>query len=223
MDKNISIVIQSRLGSQRIPKKMLKPFSNTTLVDILLNKIVKLNSISPQQVYFCAHEDELIRVAEKYPVNIFKRSKESSNEEKDLKILYEWHKLIPTEYIVMISACNPLLKVSTIDDFIVKFKKSKREGAISVYESKNYFWNSDGKMLNKWPEGFTSMNTKYVETTKVAAHCMYGSRVDLIKNGDWVTNKLPYEPELISMPELEAFDIDEPWQFKIAEVLYEKL
>ena len=91
MDKNISIVIQSRLGSQRIPKKMLKPFSNTTLVDILLNKIVKLNSISPQQVYFCAYEDELIRVAEKYPVNIFKRSKESSNEEKDLKILYEWH------------------------------------------------------------------------------------------------------------------------------------
>lgn len=223
MGKDISVVVQSRLSSQRIPGKMLKPFNNTTLVDILLDKLTKLNSVNPQQVYFCAHEDELIRVAEKYPVNIFKRSKESSNEEKDLKILYEWHKSIPTEYIVMISACNPLLKVSTIDDFIVKFKKSKREGAISVYESKNYFWNSDGKMLNKWPEGFTSMNTKYVETTKIAAHCMYGSRVDLIKNGDWVTNKLPYEPELISMPELEAFDIDEPWQFKIAEVLYEKL
>ena len=28
--------------------------------------------------------------------------------------------------------------------------------------------------------------------------------------------------KLFTMPELEAFDIDEPWQFEVAEVLYEK-
>ena len=123
----------------------------------------------------------------------------------------------------MVSACNPLLKTNTIDQFIYQYQNSDKEGAISVYESKNYFWDLNGKMLNKWPEGFTSMNTKFVEPTKVAAHCMYGSRVDLIKEGNWVTNKLPYEPELISMPEIEAFDIDEPWQFDVAKVLYEKL
>jgi CMP-N-acetylneuraminic acid synthetase len=78
-------------------------------------------------------------------------------------------------------------------------------------------------MLNKWPKGFTSMNTKYVETTKVAAHCMYGSKVDIINKGYWVTQGLPYEPELISMPEIEAFDIDEPWQFKVAEQLYQNI
>lgn len=223
MDKDISIVVQSRLNSQRIPGKMLKPFSGTTLVDILLDKLTNLTSVDYSKVYFCAHEQELLNVASNYPINTIKRSKASANEEKDIKILYEWAKEIPTEYIVMVSACNPLLKINTIDQFIYQYQNSDKEGAISVYESKNYFWDLKGKMLNKWPEGFTSMNTKFVEPTKIAAHCMYGSRVDLIKEGNWVTNKLPYEPELISMPEIEAFDIDEPWQFDVAKSLYEKL
>lgn len=220
MSKNVSLVIQSRLGSQRIPGKMLKPFSDTTLVDILLKKVSNLKSIQPHQIYFCAYENELLQTASKHSINIIERSKGSSNEEKDIKVLFEWYNQIPTEYLVMVSACNPLLKIETIDKFIEQYKTSNKEGAISVYESRNYFWGSKGKMLNKWPKGFTSMNTKYVEPTKVAAHCMYGSRVDIIGEGYWVNKELPYEPELIPMSELEAFDIDEPWQFKVAEQLY---
>ena len=220
MGKDISLVIQARLGSQRVPGKMLRPFAGTTLVDILLEKISNLKSIEPSQVYFCAYEDELLETASKYPVNTIKRSKESSQEEKDIRVLFEWYKQIPTNYLVMVSACNPLLKKETIDKFIEQYQNSDKEGAISVYESKNYFWDSEGKMLNKWPEGFTSMNTKFVETTRIAAHCMYGSRVDIIEEGYWVNQEPPYEPELINMPEIEAFDIDYEWQFKVAEQLY---
>jgi len=223
MDKDISVVIQARLGSQRVPRKMLRLFAGTTLVDILLKKVSNLKSINSNQVYFCAHEDELLEVASKYPINTIKRSNESANEEKDIKVLFEWYKQIPTNYLVMISACNPLLQTETIDKFIQQYSTSAKEGAISVYESKNYFWDKEGKMLNKWPDGFTSMNTKFVEPTKVAAHCMYGSRVNIIEKGGWVTNKLPYEPELISMPEFEAFDIDYEWQFEVAQQMYNNI
>ena len=223
MAKDISLVVQSRLGSTRVPGKMLKDFAGTTLVDILLSKLLKSKEITPDQIYFCVGEDELIEAGSKYPINIVRRSEASLNEEKDIKVLFEWHKDIPTEHLVMVSGCNPLLKVETIDKFIRQYRESDHEGAISVYESYNYFWNPEGKMLNKWPEGFTSMNTKEVEKTRVAAHCMYGSRVDLIPEGYWVTNKIPYEVELITMPELEATDIDESWEFEVAEALYEKL
>ena len=221
--KDVSVVIQARLNSQRVPRKMLRDFAGTTLVDILLNKLLKSKVISPQQIYFCVGDQELVDKGFQYPVNVFTRSEASLNEEKEVPVIYEWHKVIPTEYVVMVSACNPLLKIETIDKFIKEFQESNKEGAISVFESKNYFWNEEGKMLNRWPEGFTAMNTKYVDTTYVAAHCMYGSRVDIIKKGNWVTDSLPYEPELITMPEIEAFDIDYEWQFKTAEVLYEKL
>ena len=45
MGKDISLVIQARLGSQRVPKKMLRPFAETTLVDILLKKVSNLDLI----------------------------------------------------------------------------------------------------------------------------------------------------------------------------------
>ena len=34
--KNIAVVIQARLGSQRVPQKMIKPFAGTTLTDIAI-------------------------------------------------------------------------------------------------------------------------------------------------------------------------------------------
>ena len=36
---DICILVQARLGSERVPGKMLRPFANTTLVDILFDKL----------------------------------------------------------------------------------------------------------------------------------------------------------------------------------------
>jgi len=36
---DICIVVQARLNSQRVPGKMLKPFADTTLTDILFNNL----------------------------------------------------------------------------------------------------------------------------------------------------------------------------------------
>ena len=38
---DICVLVQARLGSQRVPGKMLRPFANTTLVDILLKKLTQ--------------------------------------------------------------------------------------------------------------------------------------------------------------------------------------
>ena len=66
------------------------------------------------------------------------------------------------------------------------------------------------------------MNTKFVDPIYEAAHCLYASRLDVIKDGYWMDNQSPPEPDLYIMDELEAFDIDYDWQFDIGEVLYEK-
>ena len=56
-----------------------------------------------------------------------------------------------------------------------------------------------------------------------AAHCLYASRLDIIKDGFWMDTNLPPQPELFLMDELEAFDIDYEWQFQVGEVLYKNL
>ena len=56
---NICIVVQARLGSERVPGKMIKPFAESNLVDILFKKLKKIKNIPQSNIFLSAHEEEL--------------------------------------------------------------------------------------------------------------------------------------------------------------------
>lgn len=221
--KNINevcLVVQARLGSQRLPKKMIKPFCGSSLVSILFNKLKKSKAIPIDNIFFSAYEPELKNIANEHGINVYNRSETSAKSEGDpLSEIYEWHKDLPFKYVVLVSACNPLLKIETIDSFIKSFLNSEKDGGFAVFEKKTYYWNKEGKSITDW-KSHTIMNTKIAEPVFEAAHCLYASRMDFISQGYWMDSNSPPEPELFIMEELEAFDIDYEWQFKVAEKLY---
>jgi CMP-N-acetylneuraminic acid synthetase len=184
----IAVVVQARYNSERVPFKMSQgindyPFASTSLLDIVLEKLTKSEVIQNEHIYLSVHEEGLIQIGEKYPINIHKRSWETPSSP------------LPLSY----------------------------DGMFSVVERKNYFWNTKGEMLNKWPEGQDLLNTKAVETTYEAGHCLYGSKMSDIGKGKWVgswTKK--NDPVLFPVSEFEAFDIDEQWQFDLVKSYYEK-
>ena len=219
---DVCVVVQARLGSTRVPGKMLKPFCGTTLTDILLDKLKFSKAIPTENIFFSAHEKELQNVARRHGITIFDRSKKSADSEGEpLSEIYEWHDKLPYKYVVLISACNPLLKLKTIDNFFEEYLQSKNDGQFAVFEKKTYYWDKNGQPATDW-KGATIMNTKFVDPIYEAAHCLYASRLDVIKDGYWMDSQSPPEPDLFTMDELEAFDIDYDWQFDIGEVLYEK-
>lgn len=217
--EDICILVQARMGSQRVSRKMLRPFADTTLMDILFNKLTKSTVLPKSNIYLSAYEDELIDVGKKHGIQIFHRSRESAYAETDMKLIYEWHDRLPFKYVVLISACNPLLTIETIDNFLQKFIESDREGAFAVFEKKTYYWDQQGKPITDW-QGASIMNTKNVQPVYEAAHCLYASRLDIISEGYWMDTNYPPQPELFVMQELEAFDIDYEWQFKLGEQLF---
>lgn len=220
--KDVCIIVQARLGSQRIPKKMIKPFGGNTLLDILFEKLCGSGIIPLENIFVSAYETEIKDIVNKYGLNIFHRSKESAFEETDIRRIFEWHDKLPFKYVVLVSACNPLLKIETINSFICGFLQSDNEGAFSVIEKKTYYWNKDGRSITDWC-GRTAMNTKLVDPVYEAAHCLYASRMDIIKDGFWMDNISPPNPYLFVVDEIESFDIDYQWQFDVAEILYAKL
>ena len=216
----IGVIINARLNSERIPNKMLKPFAGTTLVDILLKKLKTSTIIPLNNIYFSVYEQELKEVADKYSINIFQRTKKSSNSEgENLTELLEWHDKLPFKYVIAVSACNPLLKIETIDNFIKSFIQSKKEGSFAVFKKKTYYWDQHKKNITDW-KGLSIMNTKFVDPVYEGAHCLYASRMDIIKDNKWMTTNGPNDIDLFEMDELEAFDIDYDWQFKVGEQLY---
>ena len=198
---------------------MIRPFADTTLLDLALSKLTSLDLIPKSNLYLSAYEDEIKEVGNRHGVNIYNRSYESANAE-DLQTIKEWHDKLPFKYVVTINSCTPLLKPETIKDFITSFIKSEDEGSFAVFEKKTYYWDKEGKIITDWPEGQRMFNTKFVDPIYEAAHALYASRLDIIKKGFYITDKLPVEPPLFIMDELEAFDIDYDYQFRVAEQLY---
>lgn len=218
---DICFIVQARLNSERVPKKMIRNFVGTTLTDVVLEKLISSKLIPNSQIYLSSYEPELISIGEKYPINIFKRSYESANVDCGIKKLFEWYDKLPYKYVIMVSGCNPFLEISTIEKFIQRYIDSPNNGLFSVIEKKNYFWDERGNMLNKWPKGQDLLNTKAVGLTYEAAHCLYGSKMDLIGKGLWVGNwNKQNDPELFPVKEIEAFDIDYERQFILAESIF---
>ena len=202
---------------------MIKPFLDTTLMELGIQKVLDSKIIPEENFYVSVYEKELKDIVKDNGVQLYERSYESANSEKSITKVYEWHDILPYKYVILISACTPLLKTETIDKFVEKYMNLDSDGLFGVIGKKQYYWNEDGDMITKWPFGLTIMNTKEVEKTYEAAHCLYASRMDTIKDEIWMGDT-PFtkgNPELFEMDEMEAFDIDYEWQFKMAEKLYE--
>jgi len=221
---DIAFIVQARLNSERVPNKMLKPFAGSNLFGIVLDKLLTSDVIPSENIIASVHEEELFYEANtKRNIRTYTRSYESANNDNDLKTIYEWHNKLPHRFVVLISACNPLLDVSTINAFVRQYVEQKEENLFAVFEKKTYYWNKEGALITPWPKGQTIMNTKAVEPIYEAAHVLYASRMDIIEEERFMGDfEAPGGIKLFEMSEREAFDIDYEWQFKVAEQLYEK-
>tara|TARA_Y100001972_G_C7635453_1_gene319007 strand:+ start:476 stop:1165 length:690 start_codon:yes stop_codon:yes gene_type:complete len=217
---DVCFIIQARMGSQRVPRKMTKPFAGTTLTDIAMAKIKECKVLKQENFFLSAYETELKDIALKHGLNIFDRSEASANSEgTPMTEMYDWWDKLPYKYCVLINACAPFLQPETIDGFIEGYLNSDSDGMFGVMEKKNYFWNDKGQSLTTLKGAV--MNTKVVDVTYEAAHCLYAGRMDLIGEGIWMGDfRKDGDIELFSMPERECFDIDYDWQFEVAEKLY---
>jgi len=224
--EDVAVLIQARLSSERCPGKMIRPFGGTTLTDLTIEKILASKVIPRENFYLAVNEPELVAIGEKHGVNVFKRSDHSAKwdggEGSKLTGMYEWWDKIPFKYVVLVNACVPFLTTETIDGFFDYYCKSDSDGLFAVMEKKNYFWNTEGVMINQWPDDEPTLNTKAVEVTWEAAHCLYASRLDVIGEGIWMGDfQVAGEIELYPVPEMECFDVDYEWEFNAYEKMYQ--
>lgn len=220
-------IIQARTQSTRVPDKMLRPFADSNLFEIAIRKVLDSNIIPKENFYLSVMDDELKDIAEKYGVNVFERSEESTREPVTLQKALEWHEKLPFKHFVIINACNPLLKTETIDDFVLNFLKTKSNGMFGVFEKKTFLFNNEGEMINKFfgeDKYLATLETKFVETCYEAAHSLYAGSMEDISNGIYMgTFKEKNNPAFYVMDEMECFDIDWEWQFRVGETMYKGL
>ena len=222
---DVCFIIYARLGSERAPGKMLRPFAGTTLINLALGKIKRSIMIRMSNFHLCVHEPELIARGRQAGVNVFVRSEASAKEDSHLPTLMEWWDKLPYTYCVAISACHPFLSIETVDKFIRDYINSEHDGMFAVVERRNYYWNKMGNLITPWPRGEDLLNTKAVETTYEAANTMWAGRLDTIGDGKWMGSfQAPNDPALFVIDEeREVLDIDYPWQFDMCESYFNSM
>lgn len=220
--KDVCVVVQARMGSERVPGKMLKPFAGTTIMDICLEKLAKSKVIPKENILISVWEEELKTTARNHGLNVFNRSKESAfSEGTPMTTMYEWWNKVDYKYCILVNACAPFMKIETIEKFYESYVNSKENGMFGVIEKKNYFWDKTGKLITEWPEGQAVMNTKYVGKTYEAAHCLYAGKLDKIGDEIWMGDfSKAGDINLFTMEEVEVLDIDYQWEFDMCEKLY---
>ena len=96
----VAVLIQARLSSQRCPRKMIRQFADTTLMDLCIQKLVD-SKIPNNNIWISVHEPELVELAKKYPVNLFHRSEKSAmSEGTPLTEIYEWWDKLPLNFFL---------------------------------------------------------------------------------------------------------------------------
>ena len=139
--KNTVAIIQARMGSKRLPGKMLKKLSKFSLIEWSVLRIMqskKINKIVLATTNL-KKDDLLVKVAKKYKISIFRGS------EKDvLGRFFKAAKKIKAKNIIRICGDCPFIDPGELDRLITFFYLKKCD----------YVCNMENKLNSKYADGF---------------------------------------------------------------------
>ena len=140
-------IIQARLGSSRLPLKMMLSLHGKPIIEWVVKRVQKSNLIDELVVAIPNSEkDDILEMyLNKLGVNVYRGS-----EEDVLERFYLAAKKYNANHIVRICADNPLIDAKSIDDLIEFYKK----------ESPDYAYNHIPKN-NLYPDGFGAEITSF--------------------------------------------------------------
>ena len=128
----ITIIIQARTGSTRMPQKVILPFyDEKSIFELLIEKLLKVGFPIILATTGNPIDDPLVNLAKKYPIEIFRGS-----EDNVLKRFIDTAVRFRADKIIRICADNPFLDIGSINVLAEEFLKTPSD-YLSVQFSEN--------------------------------------------------------------------------------------
>ncbi len=220
--KTLAGIIHARKDSTRCPNKHLRDLSGTTLIDIALDKLSRLDL---DEKYLAVYDKELKdKVID--GVQILHREYESvAPGNCHHSVMYKHLKNVESEFIVNYNPCQPFLKVDNLNHCIRVFKESRMESMITVKKTRNFFWNmSEGREpVNFQPND--RLSTTAGPWLYEATHSLvFYEKNYMLKEWELFPNtKDNPHPLITEWDEEEYLDVDTETDFEIVRYFYDKM
>ena len=142
----MTAVVAVRAGSQRIKNKNITPFSDTNLLELKLQLLIKVKNID--EIIVNSDSDAMLKIAEKYNVKAQKREAYFASSEATNS---DFHKHIGevtnSDFIFLAPVCSPFISVKRHEEAIDLFLNSDCDSLTSCELVKGHLW-LDGKPIN---------------------------------------------------------------------------
>ena len=225
MTRTITCFLPCRKGSERVPRKNIKPFGKAQngLIEIKLNQLISANLID--RIVLSTNDTEILDYAKTLrspKLQLHHRTDElSSSSTSTDKLISHAFELIPEGDILWTHVTSPFINASLYDDIIKCYLSQLGEGYDSLMTTTllhGFLW-QNGKPINydraieKWPRTQTLVPVHEVNSgVFLAPSSAYRE----------LNDRIGQNPYLYAMERLTGHDIDWPEDFIIAESLIEK-
>lgn len=216
----ISVLVNARTGSTRLPRKLVLPFAGATLVDIALDKLNRMDFFSHR--YFAAAEDELKERALQYQnVELLERDADAVRPGyNDHRKVFAHYERVMSDYIFWLNPCHPLLSLDTIQRAADHVLETRFNSYTSVIPTTDWIFNEAGQPVTNTQAGMLSSahSPKFYKV----AHAFHIINKEFFLKGYQYWTLTTNDPALIEIPVRESADVNDQVEFKIAEHLYEQ-
>jgi YrbI family 3-deoxy-D-manno-octulosonate 8-phosphate phosphatase len=219
----ITAFIPVRGGSKSIPKKNIKLFCGKPLV--YWNILALEATLQVDQIVVATEDDEIkncVLNGNFKKTIIYNRSIENSQDQSSTEsVMLEYLEktdLNDDDVFILCQATSPYTQTSQITTAINQFLNSKKDAQLTCCVEKKFYWSTDGKPLNYDPIKRSRRQDFLGTLTENGA--FYMSYVSKIKESKC---RISGEIDVFILPDYFLFEIDEPQDWMIAEMLMKRL
>jgi len=209
----VTAVVAVRKGSQRVPNKNIKPFGDTTLLDLKLQTLLKVSNID--EIIVNSDCDKMIEIGKSYGVTTKKREKYfASSKASNSEFHGHIGETTDTDYIFLAPVCSPFISSEKHQEAINQFMNSDCDSLTSTSLVKGHLW-LDGKPIN-----YDLNNVPNSQDLPDIEMINYGIAIvdkHIMKTKSRVIGE---KPNFIILNEYEGVDINTLFEFQTAEVVY---
>lgn len=200
--KSISVVINARLGSTRVPHKLVRNFADRCLLDIALEKLNQMDFFDNR--YLAVAEEDLVSMASDYShVEVLHRSSQAVLPGVNpLTVTFEHYLRVQSDFIFVFNPCLPCITVNTIKLAFDYFQATDFNSYTAVVPSGDWIFDSNGHAL-------TISDPRNVTTNKNMTFSKGCHAFHIINKQFFRDNKILWsfskdDPRLVQVPEAES-------------------
>ncbi len=208
---------RSQIGSVRVKNKNIRPFANSTLLEIKINQLKRIKILDG--IIINSNDDEMLKIAKNLNCETVKRNEYFASNSAPMSEVYKnMAENFNADIVAYTNVTNPLIKDSTIENMITEYFKNinKFDSVNSAHLVKEFMFKDNMPLNYDLHNQPRSQDLPNISALNFAVNII--SRDTMIKN----KNVVGFKPNIFLIDEIEGTDIDNPIDFEFAEYIYKK-